>query len=143
MLFRSEILSRYNNVDEIQDLLSGVMCSIFLNSFMMIAGGIVLASISMEMFSIVLILTICYSVIVFLYRKQIQKVTREIMEQDARVISNLKEDIDGIQVIKIFCSENYFFRKISSKIKEYTKRLYKGNLIVISQGCILDRKSVV
>lgn len=132
-----EILSRYNNVDEIQDLLSGVICSIFLNSFMMIAGGIVLASISMEMFSIVLILTICYSVIVFLYRKQIQKVTREIMEQDARVISNLKEDIDGIQVIKIFCSENYFFRKINTKIKEYTKRLYKGNIIVISQGCIL------
>ncbi len=132
-----EILSRYNNVDEIQDLLSGVMCSVFLNSFMMFAGGIVLASISMELFSIVLILTICYSAIVFLYRKQIQKITREIMEQDARVVSNLKEDIDGIQVIKIFCSENYFLKRINSKIREYTSRLYKGNLIVISQGCIL------
>ena len=121
-----EILSRYNNIDEIQDILSGVASSLLLNLFMTVAGGL-----------LVLGLTILYVSIVFLYRKSIRKVSREIMEQDARVTSEIKEQVDGIESIKASGKQEYFLKKISKKIKLYTEKLLRGNLIIVSQGSIL------
>lgn len=107
-----EILSRYNDIEEIQNIISGIGLSVIMDVVMAIAGGAVLFVISPELFKIVVIMAIVYALIAFCYRKPIGRISRSIMEADSRLMSKMKETIDGIESIKATCAENKSEREI-------------------------------
>jgi len=132
-----EIISRFNDINQIQEIIFSAICSIFLNIFMAFAGGIVLASINLKLFYIVLIIVSLYILTIFMYKGVVGRVSREVMESDARVISKLKEGIDSIETIKAFTYEKKFYSVFKERIWNYTSNLYKGMLIYSSQSIVL------
>ena len=133
-----EILSRYNDIEEIQNIISVIGLSVIMDVVMAIAGGAVLFVISPELFKIVVIMAIVYALIAFCYRKPIGRISRSIMEADSRLMSKMKETIDGIESIKATCAENKSEEKLSSRIDEYIRMMKRGTLISLSQSTIMS-----
>lgn len=132
-----EVISRFNDIDVIQDVLSGAVYTSLLNIIMTIAGGIVLVSINLKLFVIVLLITLIYLLIILIYRKPITSISREIMESDAKIVSALKETVDGIVTIKTFGSEYKFIDRLSESGYGLIKKSYVGELISASQTNLL------
>jgi ATP-binding cassette subfamily B protein len=132
-----EILSRFKDIEEIQSIISNSVLTLVLDSFMLIAGAIVLLSIDTALFLLILLIIGAYAIVVVAYRKTIANVNREVMESDAVVTSKLKEILDGTETIKTMNKEKYFFKKVEKEAARYISKIYKSNLIGISQGAIL------
>ena len=132
-----EILSRYNDIEELQNIISGIGLSIIMDILMAVAGGIVLFYISSQLFGIITILTLIYAVIVFFYRKPMRNISRRIMEADSQLTSKLKETIDGIESIKSSCAEVQADKKLQEKTDEYIDAMKAGSLISLSQSAVL------
>lgn len=133
-----EIISRFNNIDEVQEILSGTICSAIINLFMALITGIVLLSINARLFTMVFIMTIIYGILVIIYRPYIQKISRDIMENDARVTSALKETADGIKTIKAYQKEALFLKKLKIKLTSYINIIYKGDILLATQSTLLS-----
>lgn len=133
-----EILSRYNEIEEIQQIISGIGLSIIMDLIMAVAGAIVLCSISRELFIVVLTLTLSYAIIIFFYKKPMKKVSGDIMEANSCLTSKLKETIEGIESIKSSTAEMKIRDDLEKKINVYTDRLKKGSLLSISQTTLLQ-----
>lgn len=131
-----EVLSRFQDMHEIQTVISGIGLTIFLDFFMAVAGGIVLCSISEIMFLIVLAMVGLYGLIAFLYKKPIRNINREILEADAQVTCELKEVVGGIESIKSFGSEAIFDNRLSQKTEQLVSREVKGSFISVSQSTL-------
>lgn len=133
-----EILSRYNDIEEIQNIISGIGLSIIMDLVMAAAGAFVLYSISQELFIVVLIMTITYALIAFCYRHPIRKISGEIMEADSKVMSKLKEVIEGIESIKASSAEEKIRQDLQKKIRRYIDKSKRGSLLSVSQSTLLQ-----
>ena len=132
-----EILSRYNDIEELQHIISGICLSAIMDIVMAFAGGIVLFSISNVMFTIVCGMIISYGLIVICYIRPIKTISREIMESDSKLMSKLKESIDGIETIKASCAENYILNVIQKRVKAYVGSIEKGSFVSLSQSVLM------
>ena len=132
-----EILSRFNNIDEVQDTLSGLSLVVIFESTMVLVGGIVLAKICMSLFFIVLIIAVIYIILIIIYKNPFIKINREIMENDAMLTSTLKESVDGIETLKSFCGEETMYKKLIQKTGKLIGSVFNGELIGISQSGLL------
>lgn len=130
-------MSRFQNIDEIQEVLSGICLVLILESMMAIVGGIVLVKISIRLFLVVIIIACIYTIIILIYKKPIANVNREIMENNAVVTSVLKESIDGIETVKSFSGEKHSYNKLTNKTKILINNIFKNNIIDITQSGIL------
>lgn len=129
-----EILSRYNDIEELQSIISGAGLSVIMDIVMAVAGGIVLFAISPELFAIVAIMTLAYALIAILYRAPIRNVSRNIMESDSKLLSKMKETVDGIESIKTACAEEEANKSLKNRAVEYIQVIRKGSLISLSQS---------
>lgn len=129
-----EILSRYNDIEELQSIISGVGLSAIMDIVMAIAGGIVLFAINGKLFSIVIAMVVVYSLIVLCYKRPIRTISRDIMESDSRLMSRMKESVDGIESIKASCAENYIYKGLQKRVIEYVDNIKKGSLLSVSQS---------
>ncbi len=133
-----EILSRYNDIEEIQQIISGIGLSIIMDLIMAVAGAIVLCSISQEMFIVALALTVLFAIITCLYKRPMKKISRDIMEADSRLISKLKEVIEGIESIKSLTAEEKVTVDLKERVTDYINKSKKGNLLSVSQSTLLQ-----
>lgn len=132
-----EILSRFNSIMEIENILSQSVISFFLDSFMIVCGGIILFCMSPNLFGITIIFLIIYILIVFLYRKSLNIYNNIIMKSEATVVNKIKELLDGIETIKALCAESFFVVNISMNIKELLKNIRVIRIISDSENNIL------
>lgn len=132
-----EILSRFQDIDQIQTIVSGIGLTIILDFFMATAGGIVLCSINTAMFIIVAFMLAIYGFIALLYKKPIRNTNREIFEANSQITCELKEAVDGIESIKALGVEGSFGKRLFEKMVTLIKKEVQGNLISVSQATIL------
>lgn len=123
-----EVLSRFSDLSNIREALSSVTITLFVDTLMVIIGGIVLFLQSEKLFYITLILIPTYLIIGFSFRKVLNKYNRLVMEQDATVSGYLIESFSGYSVIKSFGAEKEVFQRGVNLFEKLIKRLYKLNL---------------
>lgn len=133
-----EILSRFQDIGEIQAVISGIGLTIILNIFMALAGGIVLYSISNVMMIIVIVIVMIYGMLAFIYKRPIQNINRNIMEADAQVMCEIKEVVGGIESIKSFSAEQIFYDRLHDKTEDLLEKEKRGSLISVSQTMLLS-----
>ena len=133
-----EYLSRFSDADAVREAVSGATLTIILDSFMVIACGVILFLENAILFYISLIVIFLYAVIIFCYKKPLENINRDVMENNARVQSYLKESIDGIETIKANHTENITKAKNNSKFNRLINAVFKNNIISISQDSICD-----
>lgn len=100
-----EIISRFQDISEIRNMISGSTLILILDSVMLVIGMIILLGISSKLFMIVSAIAVLYVFIVLCFKKPLATVQRKIMENHANVTSSLKEGIDGVENIKALLAE--------------------------------------
>ena len=133
-----EYISRFSDASTIRSAVSGATLTLLLDSFMVIACGAFLFAENKTLFLISLIMIVLYAVVVLCYRKPIEKINRDVMENNARVQSFLKESIDGIETVKSNQAESLTKEKNTSKFTRLIKSVFRGNIISTSQDSVCD-----
>ena len=117
-----EIISRFNDAGKVRDAISGAVLTIMIDTFMAIAGAVILYFQNPKLFVIVIIIVILYFVIVFSFNKLYEKLNRKQMEDNAQLTSYMVEALNGIQTIKAYNAE----RKASLETERKFVRLLKS-----------------
>ena len=133
-----EYISRFSDASTIRNAVSGATITLLLDTMMVILGGILLCDISVKMFLISLSMVIIYLIVVLCYKKPIKDINYEVMENNARVQSYLKESIDGSETIKANTSEVLVKEKTESKFNVLINKVLKASIIENSQDSLLD-----
>lgn len=131
-----EYLSRFSDADAVRNAVSGATLTLLLDSFMVIACGVILYMENAILFYISLVVIILYAVIIFIYKKPLENINRDVMENNARVQSYLKESIDGIETIKANRIEEVAKDKNNFKFTRLINSVLKNSIITISQDSI-------
>lgn len=131
-----EYISRFSDASTIRSAISGATLTLMLDSFMVIACGIILYTINSLLLLVSVIVIAIYAIIVLCYRKPIENVNREVMENNAKVQSYLKESIDGIETIKSHQAEGKSKKSYSNKFTSFINSVFKNNLLTFSQESI-------
>lgn len=133
-----EYLSRFSDVSAVRDAVSGATLTLLLDSVMVIGCGIILFIENSILFYISLVVIVLYAIVVLCYRKPLEHINREVMENNARVQSYLKESIDGIETLKANGAEKSAELKNSQKFQQLIKSVFKDNVISFSQESICN-----
>ncbi|MBR2350708.1 MAG: peptidase domain-containing ABC transporter [Clostridia bacterium] len=133
-----EYLSRFSDADAVRSAVSGAVLTLILDSFMVITAAIILYTENALLFYISLVIIALYTVIVICYKKPIENINREEMENNARTQSFLKESIDGIETVKANRIEDFVKTKNSHNFSKYIKAVFKNNVVSISQDSLCN-----
>lgn len=133
-----EYLSRFSDADAVRDAVSGATLTLILDSFMVVACGVILYMENALLFYISLIMIALYAIIIFCYKKPLENINREVMENNARVQSYLKESIDGIETVKANNIEHTAKCQNSSKFNRFINVVFKNSVLSISQDSLCD-----
>ncbi len=133
-----EYLSRFSDADAVREAVSGATLTLLLDSFMVIACGIILYVENTILFYISLIMIILYAIIILCYKKPLEHINHEVMENNARVQSYLKESIDGIETVKANRIEASAKNKNTAKFTRLINSAFKNSILSVSQDSICD-----
>lgn len=133
-----EYLSRFSDADAVREAVSGATLTLILDSFMVVACGVILYLENALLFYISLIMIALYAIIIFCYKKPLENINREVMENNARVQSYLKESIDGIETVKANNIEHTAKCQNSSKFNRFINVVFKNSVLSISQDSLCD-----
>ena len=131
-----EYMSRFSDSVIIRQAISGITVSLFLDSLMVVFGGIMLFLENKYMFLISLGMIIIYSILVIIFKKPVDNANRNEMETNARLNSFIKESIDGIDVIKANNAGERAKNVTRQKVTNYLNASVKNNMISILQESI-------
>lgn len=120
-----EIISRFNDANNIIDALASTILSIFLDVSIVLIISVVLFFQSSTLFLISLMALPIYSVIIFAFMKPFEKMNNETMEANATLSSSIIEDINGIETIKSLTSENTSYQKVDREFVAYLKKSFR------------------
>ena len=93
-----EIVSRFNDAGKVRDAISGATLTIMIDTFMAIAGAVVLYIQNPKLFAITIIMVILYFVFVIVvsFNGWYEKLNRKQMEDDAQLTSYMVESLNGV-----------------------------------------------
>lgn len=133
-----EVMSRFEDASKIRDAISGSMITITLESFIVIGCGIVLYLQSHVLFRTALYIFIVYFIIAVLFVKPLAKSNEEVMVRNAKLISFLKESIDGIETVKATSSEKIVRDKTASIYMDLLKKGIRNGLLNTRKEALID-----
>lgn len=138
-----EYLSRLSDISEIRTAISTVTITLLLDTMMVLGCGVVLFNENSRLFAISLIMIAVYAVIVFSYKKPIEKSNRSVMENNAILQSYFKESIDGVETSKAACAISAVKEKAHRLYFRFIHSVYKSNIITVSQDSLIDAVEMI
>lgn len=131
-----EIISRFNDASKIRDAISGATLTMMIDTLMVIAGGAILYTENHLLFGITLVPVILYVIIVFVFKKPIERINRKTMENNASLTSYLVESLNGIETVKAFNGERKVNLETEKRFIKLIKSVFKNGWINNVQGSI-------
>lgn len=131
-----EIISRFNDASKIRDAISGATLTMMIDTVMVIAGGVILYIENHLLFGVTLVPVVLYVIIVFVFRKPIERVNRKTMENNASLTSYLVESLNGIETVKAFNGERKVNLETEKRFIKLIKSVFKNGWINNVQGSI-------
>lgn len=131
-----EYLSRFSDISNIRQAISGATVTLLFDSLMVLACGGILAIQNPKLFGIALIMVIIYAIIVLFYRKPIERRNRNVMEQNAHVQSWFKESVDGIETLKASVAEIHAKNRARYHIHSFINSVFRTSILSVSQDVL-------
>ena len=131
-----EIISRFNDAGKVRDAISGATLTIMIDTFMALAGAIILYMQNRKMFGITLIIVVLYIVIVISFNKWYERLNRKQMEDNASLTSYMVESLNGIQTIKAYNAERKANRETEIKFVKLLKSVFNLAWVSNLQGSL-------
>ena len=104
---------------------------------MVIACGIILYMQNARLFLVSLLMILFYAIVVFTFRKPLERGNRRVMERDARLQSYFKESIDGVETVKAAHAEEQVRAKTSGRFYCFIDAGLKNSVLSASQDTIV------
>ncbi|WP_242953945.1 ABC transporter transmembrane domain-containing protein, partial [Clostridium sp. BL-8] len=120
-----EIISRFNDGGKIRNAISSATLTLMIDVLMAIVGGIILYIQSSTLFFVCSVPICLYLILVFGFKNKLEKVNRDVMEDDAVLTSYLVESIQGIETVKAFNGEKKVEVETENKFMKFMKSLFK------------------
>ena len=111
-----DLLTRFGDASKVQEALSSVTLTLMVDVPMILLCGATLFRQSADLFAIIAAILVLYVVISVLYIRPMDKRNRQLMVENSRLNSYLKESFDSIQTIKAF--------NAGTTVKARTKELF-------------------
>lgn len=124
-----EIISRFNDASKIRDAISSATLTLMIDVIMAIVGGIILYVQSSKLFVTCFIPIALYLILVFVFKNSLEKVNRNVMEDNAKLTSYLVESIEGIETVKAFNGERKVNLETEKKFIKLIKSVFKYNYV--------------
>lgn len=124
-----EIISRFNDASKIRDAISSAALTVMIDVVMAIVGGIILYMQSSKMFFMCFIPLVLYLILVAVFKKPLEDVNRDMMENNSKLTSYLVESIEGIETIKAFNGERTVNLETEKKFIHYIKSIFKYSYV--------------
>ncbi|WP_286905717.1 peptidase domain-containing ABC transporter [Clostridium sp. UBA1652] len=131
-----EIVSRFNDASKIRDAISSATLTLMIDTLMAIAGGAILFKQNSKMFFLCFIPIVLYLILVFVFKKPLEDVNRNTMEDNAKLTSYLVESLNGIETVKAFNGENKVNLETEKKFIRLIKSVFKYGYVNNLQGSI-------
>ena len=131
-----EIISRFNDASKIRNAISSATLTIMIDVIMAIVGGIILYMQSSKLFVICFIPIVLYLILVAVFKKSIEKVNRNMMEDNAKLTSYLVESIEGIETVKSFNGERKVNLETEKKFIRLIKSIFKYSYVSVMQSSL-------
>lgn len=120
-----EIISRFNDASKVRDAISGATLTIMIDTFMAVAGAVILYMQNTKMFGVALIVVLLYGLIVIAFNKQYKHLNERTMEDNAQLTSYLVESLNGIQTIKAYNAERKADRETEKRFIQTLKSVFR------------------
>ena len=133
-----EYLSRLSDSDAIRQAVSGAALTLILDSLMAVAGAVILLMENRKLFLVSLVMILLYALVVFLYRRPVERSNREVMMKNADLQSYLKESIDGVVTVKAACAEDEVSGRGTQKFHRFLDAVVHNGLVALSQDTIAN-----
>ena len=132
-----DILTREQSIIEIQSLFSGTIITMVLEIFSLGFATIFLLNINLQLFLIVLLLSIIYLCITLLFIKPIKKLNINKIDQNGKKISIVNESLSGLSTIQVYNYDSFFTKKYRQRTNDLTVTYRKEVIIVNSMNSIV------
>ena len=130
-----EIISRFNDAGKVRDAISGATLTIMIDTFMAIAGAVILYMQNAKMFGITLIIVFLYGIIVVCFHRWYEKLNRKQMEDNAQLTSYMVESLNGIQTIKAYNAERKANRETELRFVRLLRSIFDLSWVNNLQTC--------
>lgn len=132
-----EMISRFDDAANICNILSSVVITFYIDIILIIVYSIFIIKISPLLFLISLSIIFIHTIIVNAFKKPIKDMEFNSRIQDAKLTSNIKETMDGIETIKSFNLEFYSQNKIAQIFEKYMNYIMKSSMLSFWQNAIV------
>lgn len=123
-----EILSRFRDTEYIREAFSSITVTLIVDIMMIIVGTILLFSQSPTLFSVIALIIPIYMLLIYSFKKPFEKLNRQEMEANSKLSSKFLEGIRGIDILKSYTFEHYYYQKIKKEFDNLLDKVYKlGN----------------
>ncbi len=142
-----DMISRINDLQNIENMLLAILISYFLNFNLVIASSILICFVSFKIFIILFITSLLYFLLNKIFSKKIELNVEEEKLSKEKLFSNLTECISGFETIKGLNIEDEIIDKINGINKEYETKIKntsnKYNLFLTLKNSIYNFSNIL
>jgi len=131
-----EIISRFSDGAKIRDAISSATLTLMIDTIMAIVGGVILYMQSPKMFLICFVPISLYLALIFIFKKSLENVNRDVMEENSKLTSYLVESIEGIETVKSFNGERKVNLETEKKFIKFIKSIFRYSYVNNLQGSL-------
>ena len=118
-----DIITRFSDAFTIKDIFTNIALTLIIDVAMALITGVILFNMNPSLFGIIICLTICSILLVFIFKQPYKKINEEQMQQSSILNSQIIEGLRAVETIKGNANEDIELECIE---KEYIKSLRIG-----------------
>lgn len=118
-----DIITRFSDAFTIKDIFTNIALTLIIDVAMALITGVILFNMNLSLFGIIICLTICSILLVFIFKQPYKKINEEQMQQFSVLNSQIIEGLRAVETIKGNANEDTELECIE---KEYIKSLRIG-----------------
>ena len=133
-----DIITRFSDAFTIKDIFTNIALTLIIDVAMALITGVILFNMNLSLFGIIICLTICSILLVFIFKQPYKKINEEQMQQSSVLNSQIIEGLRAVETIKGNANEDTELECIE---KEYIKSLrigVKENMLSNIQSSLSD-----
>ena len=131
-----DIVTRFQDAGVVKEVLTSVALTVFIDIAMVVIVGIILYVMNATLFAIVLLMTVVSAILIFAFKDPYKKLNKKMMEQGARLNSQVIESLNGIETVKTNSSEECVMEKIETEYIKMMKLGFRGGVLSNIQGTL-------
>ncbi|MBQ8230415.1 MAG: peptidase domain-containing ABC transporter [Lachnospiraceae bacterium] len=132
-----EIMSRFDDIAEICNAVSGGSLTLILDTLMALLTGCVLICLSKSLTAWSLVIIALYVFVILFFKKPIARISQSVMGQHAIITSLFKQTVDGIIVIKSHSDKKEKCHSVCEEYEEYTQIKVRASILETVQNSIV------